>query len=163
MEREAIDIMSDYLAEGEEWTQEILPGQQGRILSFDNVNWKMTSFNYDNFSLLISIPGDGFEKKPKQRAETLHNPRMRKQRLLNELNPKGLDEIIEADSEAMVLQLLLNRPGKILDKPMESFRSGIANQSGPCSWVFQIWSGNDWTLTLRIIVHEPVITEIAFE
>ena len=23
--------------------------------------------------------------------------------------------------------------------------------------------GNDWTLTLRIVIHEPVITEIAFE
>ena len=165
----AIDLSwSDYLAEGEEWTQEILPGQQGRILSFEAMLELENDViqPYDNFSLLISIPGDGFREEAETEGGNITQSENAKATIIaNELNPKGLDEIIEADSEAMVLQLLLNRPGQDFGQsPWNLFVQALQTNPDPAvEFLPDPDPGNDWTLTLRIIVHEPVITEIAFE
>ena len=165
----AIDLSwSDYLAEGEEWTQEILPGQQGRILSFEAMLELENDViqPYDNFSLAISIPGDGFREEAETEGGNITQSENAKATIVaNELNPKGFDEIIEADSEAMVLHMLMNRQGQDFGQsPWNLFVQAL--QTNPDSAIELLPDpdpGNDWTLTLRIIVHEPVITEIAFE
>ncbi len=165
----AIDLSwSDYLAEGEEWTQEILPGQQGRILSFEAILELENDViqPYDNFSLMIKIPGDGFREEAETEGGNITQSENAKATIIaNELNPKGLDEIIEADSEAMVLQMILNRPGQDFGQnPWNLFVQALQTNPDPTvEFLPDPDPGNDWTLTIRIIVHEPVITEIAFE
>ena len=165
----AIDLSwSDYLAEGEEWTQEILPGQQGRILSFEAILELENDViqPYDNFSLMIKIPGDGFREEAETEGGNITQSENAKATIIaNELNPKGLDEIIEADSEAMVLQMILNRPGQDFGQnPWNLFVQALQTNPDPAvEFLPDPDPGNDWTLTIRIIVHEPVITEIAFE
>jgi PKD repeat protein len=166
---EAIDLSwSDYLAEGEEWTQEILPGQKGRILSFEAILELENDViqPYDNFSLMIKIPGDGFREEAETEGGNITQSENAKATIIaNELNPKGLDEIIEADSEAMVLQMILNRPGQDFGQnPWNLFVQALQTNPDPAvEFLPDPDPGNDWTLTIRIIVHEPVITEIAFE
>ena len=165
----AIDLTwSDYLAEGEEWTQEILPGQQGRILSFEAILELENDViqPYDNFSLMIKVPGDGFREEAETEGGNITQSENAKATIIaNELNPKGLDEIIEADSEAMVLQMILNRPGQDFGQnPWNLFVQALQTNPDPAvEFLPDPDPGNDWSLTIRIIVHEPVITEIAFE
>ena len=165
----AIDLSwSDYLAEGEEWTQEILPGQQGRILSFEAILELENDViqPYDNFSLMIKVPGDGFREEAETEGGNITQSENAKATIIaNELNPKGLDEIVEADSEAMVLQMILNRPGQDFGQnPWNLFVQALQTNPDPTvEFLPDPDPGNDWTLTIRIIVHEPVITEIAFE
>ena len=165
----SIDLSwSDYLAEGEEWTQEILPGQQGRILSFEAILELENDViqPYDNFSLMIKVPGDGFREEAETEGGNITQSENAKATIIaNELNPKGLDEIIEADSEAMVLQMILNRPGQDFGQnPWNLFVQALQTNPDPTiEFLPDPDPGNDWTLTIRIIVHEPVITEIAFE
>ena len=159
---------SEYLDEGEEWTEEILPGQQGRILSFEAILELEDDIlqPYDNFSLMISIPEDGFKEEAETEGGNITRSENAKATITaNDLNSRGLDEVIEADSEEMVLRMLLDRPG-------QSFGQGQwalfvrAIQTNPDSTIDLLPDpdpGNDWTLTLRIVIHEPVITEIAFE
>ena len=159
---------SDYLDEGEEWTEEILPGQQGRILSFEAVLELENDViqPYDNFSLIISIPGDGFKEEAETEGGNITQSENAKATIIaNDLNSRGLDEVIEADSEEMVMQMLLGRPGQNFGQsPWALFVRAL--QTNPDSNIDILPDpdpGNDWTLTLRSVVHEPVITEIAFE
>ena len=159
---------SDYLDEGEDWTEEILPGQQGRILSFEAVLELENDViqPYDNFSLIISIPGDGFKEEAETEGGNITQSENAKATITaNDLNSRGLDEVIEADSEEMVMQMLLGRPGQNFGQsPWALFVRAL--QTNPDSNIDILPDpdpGNDWTLTLRIVVHEPVITEIAFE
>jgi len=159
---------SEYLNEGEEWTEEILPGQQGRILSFEAVLELEDDIlqPYDNFSLVISIPGDGFKEEAETEGGNITQSENAKATITaNDLNSQGLDEVIEADSEEIVMRMLLDRPGQNFGQnPWALFVQAI--QTNPDSTVELLPDpdpGNDWTLTLRIVIHEPVITEIAFE
>ncbi|DAC52528.1 MAG TPA: PKD domain-containing protein [Candidatus Poseidoniaceae archaeon] len=159
---------SEYLDEGEEWTEEILPGQQGRILSFEAVLELENDViqPYDNFSLIISIPGDGFKEEAETEGGNITQSENAKATITaNDLNSRGLDEVIEADSKEMVMQMILDRPGQNFGQsPWALFVRAL--QTNPDSTIDILPDpdpGNDWTLTLRIVVHEPVITEIAFE
>ena len=167
-ERVVQQSWSDYLDEGEEWTEEIIPGQQGRILSFEAILELENDIiqPYDNFSLVISIPGDGFKEEAETEGGNITQSENAKATIIaNDLNSKGLNEVIEADSEEMVLQMILDRPGQNFGQsPWALFVRAI--QTNPDSTVELLPDpdpGNDWTLTLRIVIHEPIITEIAFE
>ena len=114
-ERVVEQSWSEYLDEGEEWTEEILPGQQGRILSFEAVLELENDVlqPYDNFSLMISIPGDGFKEEAETEGGNITQSENAKATITaNDLNARGLDEVIEADSEEMVLTMLLDRTGQ---------------------------------------------------
>ena len=159
---------SEYLDEGEEWSEQILPGQQGRILSFEAILELENDViqPYDNFSLGISIPSDGFNEEAETEGGNITQSENAKATITaNDLNSKGLDEIIEADSEEMVLQMLLNRPGQNFgqDEWALFVRALQTNPDSTIEFLPDPDPGNDWTLTLRIVIHEPVITEIAFE
>ena len=167
-ERVVQQSWSDYLDEGEEWTEEIIPGQQGRILSFEAILELENDIiqPYDNFSLVISVPGDGFKEEAETEGGNITQSENAKATIVaNDLNSKGLNEVIEADSEEMVLQMILDRPGQNFGQsPWALFVRAI--QTNPDSAVELLPDpdpGNDWTLTLRIVIHEPIITEIAFE
>ena len=159
---------SEYLDEGEEWTEEILPGQQGRILSFEAILELEDDIlqPYDNFSLMISIPEDGFNEEAETEGGNITRSENAKATITaNDLNSRGLDEVIEADSKEMVLRMLLDRPGQSFGQDQWALfvRAIQTNPDSTIDLLPDPDPGNDWTLTLRIVIHEPVITEIAFE
>jgi len=167
-ERVLEQTWSDYLDEGEEWTEEILPGQQGRILSFEAVLELENDIiqPYDNFSLIVSIPEEGFNEEAETEGGNVTQSENAKATIIaTDLNPKGLDEVIEADSEEMVLRTILDRRGQNFGQnPWALFVRAIqTNPDSAVEFLPDPDPGNDWTLTLRIVIHEPVITEIAFE
>lgn len=167
-ERTVEQSWSEYLNEGEEWTEEIMPGQQGRILSFEAILELENDViqPYDNFSLLIAIPKDGYNEEAQTEGGNVTQSENAKATITaSDLNSKGLDEIIEADSKEMVLQVLLDRPGQNFGQSPWSLlvRALQTNPDSTVEFLPDPDPGNDWTLTLRIVVHEPVITEIAFE
>ena len=133
-ERVVEQSWSEYLDEGEEWTEEILPGQQGRILSFEAVLELENDIlqPYDNFSLMISIPGDGFKEEAETEGGNITQSENAKATITaNDLNARGLDEVIEADSEEMVLTMLLARPNwaKLRTDSLDTVRTGSTNKS----------------------------------
>jgi len=167
-ERTVEQSWSEYLNEGEEWTEEIMPGQQGRILSFEAILELENDViqPYDNFSLLITIPKDGYNEEAQTEGGNVTQSENAKATITaSDLNSKGLDEIIEADSKEMVLQVLLDRPGQNFGQSPWGLlvRALQTNPDSTVEFLPDPDPGNDWTLTLRIVVHEPVITEIAFE
>jgi len=167
-ERVLEQTWSDYLDEGEEWTEEILPGQQGRILSFEAVLELENDIiqPYDNFSLIVSIPEEGFNEEAETEGGNVTQSENAKATIIaTDLNPKGLDEVIEADSEEMVLRTILDRRGQNFGQnPWALFVRAIqTNPDSAVEFLPDPDPGNDWTLTLRIVIHEPIITEIAFE
>jgi PKD repeat protein len=167
-ERVLEQTWSDYLDEGEEWTEEILPGQQGIILSFEAVLELENDIiqPYDNFSLIVSIPEEGFNEEAETEGGNVTQSENAKATIIaTDLNPKGLDEVIEADSEEMVLRTILDRRGQNFGQnPWALFVRAIqTNPDSAVEFLPDPDPGNDWTLTLRIVIHEPIITEIAFE
>lgn len=167
-ERTVEQSWSEYLNEGEEWTEEIMPGQQGRILSFEAILELENDViqPYDNFSLLITIPKDGYNEEAQTEGGNVTQSENAKATITaSDLNSKGLDEVIEADSKEMVLQVLLDRPGQNFGQSPWGLlvRALQTNPDSTVEFLPDPDPGNDWTLTLRIVVHEPVITEIAFE
>ena len=167
-ERTVEQSWSEYLNEGEEWAEEIMPGQQGRILSFEAILELENDViqPYDNFSLLITIPKDGYNEEAQTEGGNVTQSENAKATITaSDLNSKGLDEVIEADSKEMVLQVLLDRPGQNFGQSPWGLlvRALQTNPDSTVEFLPDPDPGNDWTLTLRIVVHEPVITEIAFE
>ena len=167
-ERTVEQSWSEYLNEGEEWTEEIMPGKQGRILSFEAILELENDViqPYDNFSLLITIPKDGYNEEAQTEGGNVTQSENAKATITaSDLNSKGLDEVIEADSKEMVLQVLLDRPGQNFGQSPWGLlvRALQTNPDSTVEFLPDPDPGNDWTLTLRIVVHEPVITEIAFE
>ena len=65
----------------------------------------------------------------------------------------------------MVIRMLLNEPGSAFGQPPWVLLVQ-ALQSNPDSAIEILPDpdpGNDWTLTIKITIQEPAITEIAFE
>lgn len=159
---------SEYLDEGDEWTEEILPGQQGRILSFEAILELEDDViqPYDNFSLIVSIPDDGFNEEAETEGGNITQSENAKATITaNNLNSKGLDEVVEADSEEVVMRMLLDQPGQNFGQNswLLFVRALQTNPDSTVEFLPDPDPGNDWTLTLRIVIHEPIITEISFE
>ncbi len=159
---------SEYLDEGDEWTEEILPGQQGRILSFEAILELEDDViqPYDNFSLIVSIPDDGFNEEAETEGGNITQSENAEATITaNNLNSKGLDEVVEADSEEVVMRMLLDQPGQNFGQNswLLFVRALQTNPDSTVEFLPDPDPGNDWTLTLRIVIHEPIITEISFE
>lgn len=159
---------SEYLDEGDEWTEEILPGQQGRILSFEAILELEDDViqPYDNFSLIVSIPDDGFNEEAETEGGNITQSENAEATITaNNLNSKGLDEVVEADSEEVVMRMLLDQPGQNFGQSswLLFVRALQTNPDSTVEFLPDPDPGNDWTLTLRIVIHEPIITEISFE
>lgn len=159
---------SDYLAEGDEWRQEITPGSAGRIISYEAVLELENDLvqPYDNFTLLVTIPEDNYQEKSETEGGNITANENAKATISEDkLNPLGAEGIYDSDSIEMVIDMVLNQPGSAFGQsPWILIIQAL--QSNPDS-VIEILPdpdpGNDWTLTIKITIQEPVITEIAFE
>lgn len=159
---------SDYLAEGDEWSQEIMPGSSGRIISYEAILELENDLiqPYDNFTLVVTVPQDNYQKQGDTEAGNITRNENAKAVLTDDkLNPLGGEGIYDSDSMEMVISMLLNEPGSAFGQsPWVLLVQAL--QTNPDSTVEILPDpdpGNDWTLTIKITIQEPVITEIAFE
>ena len=159
---------SDYLAEGDEWSQEITPGSSGRIISYEAILELENDLiqPYDNFTLVVTVPEDNYQEKADTEGGNITANENAKATLSEDkLNPLGSEGIYDSDNMEMVISMLLNEPGSAFGQPPWVLLVQ-ALQSNPDSAIEILPDpdpGNDWTLTIKITKQEPVITEIAFE
>ncbi len=159
---------SDYLAEGDEWSQEITPGSTGRIISYEAILELENDLiqPYDNFTLVVTVPEDNYnEQADTEGGNITANENAKATLTEDKLNPLGAEGIYDSDNMEMVIQMLLNEPGSAFGQsPWVLMVQAL--QSNPDSAIEILPDpdpGNDWVLTIRITIQEPVITEIAFE
>ena len=159
---------SDYLAEGDEWSQEITPGSTGRIISYEAILELENDLiqPYDNFTLVVTVPEDNYnEQADTEGGNITANENAKATLTEDKLNPLGAEGIYDSDNMEMVIQMLLNEPGSAFGQsPWVLIVQAL--QSNPDSAIEILPDpdpGNDWVLTIRITIQEPVITEIAFE
>ena len=159
---------SDYLAEGEEWSQEITPGSSGRIISYEAILELENDLvqPYDNFTLLVTVPEDNYQEKADTEGGNITANENAKATLsADKLNPVGAEGIYDSDSIEMVIEMLLGEPGAAFGQsPWVLLVQAL--QSNPDSAIEILPDpdpGNDWSLTIKITIQEPVITEIAFD
>ena len=159
---------SDYLAEGEEWSQEITPGTSGRIISYEAILELENDLvqPYDNFTLVVTVPEDNYQEKADTEGGNITANENAKATLSEDkLNPAGVEGIYDSDSIEMVIEMLLSEPGAAFGQSSWILLVQ-ALQSNPDSAIEILPDpdpGNDWSLTIKITIQEPVITEIAFE
>ena len=159
---------SDYLAEGEEWSQEITPGASGRIISYEAILELENDLvqPYDNFTLVVTVPEDNYQEKADTEGGNITANENAKATLSEDkLNPVGEEGIYDSDSIEMVIEMLLSEPGAAFGQSSWILLVQ-ALQSNPDSAIEILPDpdpGNDWSLTIKITIQEPVITEIAFE
>ena len=159
---------SDYLAEGEEWSQEITPGSSGRIISYEAILELENDLiqPYDNFTLVVTVPEDNYQEKADTEGGNITANENAKATLsADKLNPVGAEGIYDSDSIEMVIEMLLGEPGAAFGQsPWVLLVQAL--QSNPDSAIEILPDpdpGNDWSLTIKITIQEPVITEIAFD
>jgi hypothetical protein len=159
---------SDYLVEGEEWSQEIMPGSSGRIISYEAILELENDLiqPYDNFSLVVAVPEDNYQDQADTEGGNITRNENAKATLSKEkLNPLGSEQIYDSDSIEMVIEMLLNEPGAAFGQsPWVLLVQALqTNPDSAIEFLPNPDEGNDWTLTIKVIIQEPVITEIAFE
>lgn len=159
---------SDYLAEGDEWSQEITPGSSGRIISYEAILELENDLiqPYDNFTLVVTVPEDNYnEQADTEGGNITANENAKAILSEDKLNPLGAEGIYDSDNMEMVISMLLNEPGSGFGQsPWMLIVQAL--QSNPDSAIEILPDpdpGNDWVLTIKITIQEPVITEIAFE
>ena len=154
-----------YLDQGTSWEETIVPGLEGRIISFTAVlELDQELGPQDNFTLQLEIFNDGYRKSAKTEGGNITANETSKAELDRyAINPVGEDGTYTADFAEDVLQQLLDKPG---------FRNGQGD------WTWTIFAqqadpdplfeglpdpdpGNDWTLEVIIELQVPVLTEIA--
>jgi len=159
---------SDYLVEGEEWSQEIMPGSSGRIISYEAILELENDLIQpnDNFSLVVAVPEDNYQDQADTEGGNITRNENAKATLSKEkLNPLGSEQIYDSDSIEMVIEMLLNEPGAAFGQsPWVLLVQALqTNPDSAIEFLPNPDEGNDWTLTIKVIIQEPVITEIAFE
>ena len=159
---------SDYLAEGDEWSQEITPGFSGRLISYEAILELENDLIQpnDNFTLFVTVPEENYQERADTEGGNITANENAKATLsADNLNPSGAEGIYDSDNMEMVINMLLNEAGAAFGQsPWVLVVQAL--QSNPDSVIEVLPDpdpGNDWVLTIKITIQEPVITEIAFE
>ena len=102
-----------YLDQGTSWEETIVPGLEGRIISFSAVlELDQELGPQDNFTLQLEIFNDGYRKSAKTEGGNITANETSKAELDRyAINPVGEDGTYTADFAEDVLQQLLDKPG----------------------------------------------------
>ncbi|MDP6870502.1 MAG: PKD domain-containing protein [Candidatus Poseidoniaceae archaeon] len=158
----------EYLAQGDTWTVNMTPGAEARIVSYEAILELDQDLFLppDNFTLSVNVVDDGHRRTSQTTPGNItQNETTSAEVNASELNPVGENEDLDADSEEQLLASLLNQPGARFGQG-EWVWTVVAQDADPDSVIPGIPdpdAGNDWTLTITIVVLTPVLTEIAYE
>ena len=158
----------EYLDQGEEWQGNITPGEEGRIISFEallELDQDLVAPS-DNFTLMLLMTEDGYRQTANTEEGNLTNNESTSALIEDEdINPLGEDGIYEADSSTQLLKILISQTGARKGQGNWTL-TVIAQQAEPDSVIEGLPDpdpGNDWELTIKIVVLVPKLVEIAYE
>ena len=155
----------EYLEQGDTWSSNMTPGDIGRVMSFNAILEldQDVAPPHDNFTLAVNIVEDNYKRRVATEPGNYSTNEPARAEMSEEgMNVRGEDGMYTSDSAEELLRMLLN-----------SRESGngqgpwvwtvVAQQSDPDAFIGEIDPdpGNDWTLTVEVIVMRPSLTEVA--
>jgi chitodextrinase len=155
----------EYLEQGDSWSGNMTPGDIGRVMSFNAILEldQDVAPPHDNFTLAVNIVEDNYNRRVATEPGNYSTNEPARAEMSEEgMNSRGEDGMYTSDSAEDLLRMLLN-----------SRESGngqgtwvwtvVAQQSDPDAFIGEIDPdpGNDWTLTVEVIVMRPSLTEVA--
>ncbi len=155
----------EYLDQGETWSGNMTPGDTGRVLSFNAVLElnRDVAPPHDNFSLTLQILEENYRRAVNTEAGnyTTNEP-ARAEMGEDGMNKAGEDGMFTSDSEDELLRLLLNDRDANRGQGVWVW-SVLAKQSDPDAIIGELDPdpGNDWTLTVEVVVMRPSLTEVS--
>ena len=158
----------DYTEEGEIWQSSMFPGNGSRIIAYHALLELDNDLPpADNFTLELKMIDDGYSKSnATEPGNITQNDAIKAELSDEDLNPLGVAEEYEADSEQELLDMLLAMSDADMGQG-EWICYVIAEQAEPDP-AFPIPgtdldTGNNWTLSLTVTVQIPILQEIAYD
>ncbi len=158
----------DYLEQGEIWQSSIFPGEGTRILAYDAVLELDNDLPpADNFTLKLRIVDDGYTKSnATEPGNITQNEAIRAELSDADINPVGVADEYEADSEQQLLDILMAMTDADMGQG-EWICYVQADQTEPDPAIpipgTDLDTGNNWTLSMTVTVQIPVLQEIAYD
>ena len=155
----------EYLDQGESWSGNMTPGEIGRVLSFNAVLEldQDVAPPHDNFTLGLNIVEDNYNRRvATEPGNYSTNEPARAEMAEDGMNERGEDGLYTSDSAEALLQLLLNSRDSGNGQGTWVW-TVVAQQSDPDAFIGEIDPdpGNDWTLSVEVVVMRPSLTEVA--
>lgn len=158
----------DYLEQGEVWQSSVFPGEGTRIISYHAILELDNDLPpADNFTLELKMVDDGYSKSNATEPGNITQSESIKAELSDDaINPPGVTEEYEADSEQELLNMLLAMADADLGQG-EWICYVVADQTEPDPLIpipgTDLDTGNNWTLSMTVTVQIPVLQEIAYD
>ena len=155
----------EYLDQGESWSGNMTPGDVGRVLSFNAILEldQDVAPPHDNFTLGLNIVEDNYNRRvATEPGNYSTNEPARAEMAEDGMNERGEDGLYTSDSAEALLRLLLNSRDSGNGQGTWVW-TVVAQQSDPDAFIGEIDPdpGNDWTLTVEVVVMRPSLTEVA--
>ena len=155
----------EYLDQGDSWSGNMTPGDIGRVLSFNAVLEldQDVAPPHDNFTLALNIVEDNYNRRvATEPGNYSTNEPARAEMAEDGMNERGEDGMYTSDSAEALLRLLLNSRDSGNGQGTWVW-TVVAQQSDPDAFIGEIDPdpGNDWTLTVEVVVMRPSLTEVA--
>ncbi len=156
----------EYLEQGESWEVNMTPSEVGRIMEIRALLELDQDIAppYDNFSLVLRIMDDGLRTSKQTEEGNYSNQESAKAEIeILEFNIQPENALYSSDSKEQLLFELL-RGNATLNGLGEWIWIVSADQSDPDSFVPGMPDpdpGNDWELTIQILIGRPSLTEVA--
>ncbi len=155
----------EYLDQGESWSGNMTPGEIGRVLSFNAVLEldQDVAPPHDNFTLGLNIVEDNYNRRvATEPGNYSTNEPARAEMAEDGMNERGEDGLYTSDSAEALLRLLLNSRDSGNGQGTWVW-TVVAQQSDPDAFIGEIDPdpGNDWTLSVEVVVMRPSLTEVA--
>ena len=155
----------EYLNQGETWRGNMTPGDVGRVLSLTAVLEldQDVAPPHDNFTLALNIAEDNYNRRVATEPGNYSTNEPARAELTEEaLNEQSNDGMYIADSAEELLAMLLNAQDNSKGTGTWVW-TVVARQADPDALIGDIDPdpGNDWTLTVEVLVMRPSLTEVA--
>ncbi|MEL0312321.1 MAG: PKD domain-containing protein [Candidatus Poseidoniales archaeon] len=155
----------EYLDQGDSWSGNMTPGEIGRVLSFNAVLEldQDVAPPHDNFTLGLNIVEDNYNRRvATEPGNYSTNEPARAEMAEDGMNERGEDGLYTSDSAEALLRLLLNSRDSGNGQGTWVW-TVVAQQSDPDAFIGEIDPdpGNDWTLSVEVVVMRPSLTEVA--
>ena len=155
----------EYLNQGESWTGNMTPSETGRVLSFSAILEldQDVAPPHDNFTLALNIAEDNYNRRvATEPGNYSTNEPARAELSEDGLNERSEDGMYTADSADELLELLLSSQDNSKGTGTWVW-TVVARQSDPDALIGELDPdpGNDWTLTVEVLVMRPKLTEVA--
>lgn len=155
----------EYLEQGDTWSGNLTPGDQGRVMGFNAVLEldQDVAPPHDNFTLALHIVDENYKRTANTEPGNYStNDPARAEMEEEGFNQAGEDGLYTSDSAEGLLDLLLSSQEGSRGQGTWVW-SVVAQQSDPDAFIGEIDPdpGNDWTLVVEVLIMRPSLTEVA--